>query len=288
MMRKPIDSDSADPIHRGRGFPCPPGWILGLALPVICGCAEWGKPRPTLPEPYQVVRGPLIVHSDSLRPTQPQLVDELAARREDLCRQLALSIPEEPVEIYLFGQAEAFRRFMNLHYPELPDRRAFFIEADHQPVVYAQCGDRLPEDLRHELTHAYLHAAVPQIPLWLDEGLAVYYETPRSSGGLNRKYLEWFANRLAAGLWQPDLARLEQLPPTTDMGRGDYAEAWAWVHFLLHSAAERGDLLRGYLSQLRRAGDAEPLSRQLRRGLERPEAALGDYVRALVSRRGPG
>jgi hypothetical protein len=72
------------------------------------------------------------------------------------------------------------------------------------------------------------------------------------------------------------------------MSRGDYAEAWAWVHFLLHSAAERRDLLRGYLSQLQRGQGAEPLSRPLRRGLERPEAALGDYVRSLVSRWGAG
>ena len=45
------------------------------------------------------------------------------------------------------------------------------------PASTGQLGERQFEaDLRHECTHALLHAALPYVPLWLDEGLASLYE----------------------------------------------------------------------------------------------------------------
>ena len=62
-------------------------------------------------------------------------------------------------------------------------RRAFFVETDTQLSVYAQWGDRVAEDLRHEVTHGYLHAVVPNVPLWIDEGLAEFLRgSARSTG----------------------------------------------------------------------------------------------------------
>ena len=78
------------------------------------------------------------------------------------------------------------RSFFRDRYPDFPKRRAFFVETDTQLAVYAQWGDRVAEDLRHEVAHGYLHAIVPSIPLWLDEGLAEYFEVPRGQNGLNR------------------------------------------------------------------------------------------------------
>ena len=49
------------------------------------------------------------------------------------------------------------------------------------------------DDLRHEMTHAYLHAVVPNVPLWLDEGLAKYFELPRQQHGLNQPYVRQVA-----------------------------------------------------------------------------------------------
>ena len=39
-------------------------------------------------------------------------------------------------------------------------------------------GDHLRTDLRHELTHALLHGVLKDVPLWLDEGLAGFFELP--------------------------------------------------------------------------------------------------------------
>ena len=48
-------------------------------------------------------------------------------------------------------------------------------------------------DLRHECTHALLHAVLPAVPLWLDEGLAKYFEVQRASRAYGHPYLSSFA-----------------------------------------------------------------------------------------------
>ena len=141
----------------------------------------------------------------------------------------------------------------------------------------------MAEDLRHEVTHAYLHSVVPQLPLWLDEGLAEYFEVPRGYEGLNRPHLERLADKFERGRSQPDLARLEQFRSSFDMTQDDYAESWAWAHFLLHSRLEHRELLQAYLRELRRDGFAEPLSPRLDRMLGEPEAAFIEYVRQLAA-----
>ena len=67
------------------------------------------------------------------------------------------------------------------------------------------------------------------------------------------------------GRWRPDLRRLEQFPPSYDMTQDDYAEAWAWVHFLLRSQPERRDALRAFLADLRQEGQSAPISARLYR-----------------------
>ena len=55
-------------------------------------------------------------------------------------------------------------------------------------LVYTYWGDRIQQDLRHELTHALLHSVLKDVPLWLDEGLAEYFELPPASWkGVNHR-----------------------------------------------------------------------------------------------------
>lgn len=256
--------------------------ILLVAIPAG-GCAGLWKVSATLPDRHTLVREQLVIQSDFPLAAHHRLLEELTARRLDLSRRLALPVSDEPIHVYLFESGDRFGAFMRLHHPEFPRRRAFFVETDTRLVVYAHWGDRVAEDLRHEVTHAYLHSVVPQLPLWLDEGLAEYFEVPRGRSGMNATHLERLRAQLEQGQWQPDLRRLEQFQSVFDMTQDDYAESWAWVHFLLHSRPEHRELLQGYLGELRREGFAEPLSLRLARTLPRPEAALIEYVRQVAA-----
>ncbi len=250
------------------------------------GCVQPMTARLTLPASHTVVRDQLVVHSDFPLAARHRLLEELTARRADLKDRLGVPGSDEPIHVYLFEKPRRFGGFVRLYYPDFPPRRAYFLETDTQLRVYAQWGDRVAEDLRHEVTHAYVHSVVPHLPLWLDEGLAEYFEVPRGWRGLNRAHLELLAGRLQGGPWHPNLAQLEALGRPFEMTQEQYAESWAWVHFLLETSPERRALLREYLQDLRREGSADPLSTRLDRRLVEPERDLVEHVRCLAAAAG--
>ena len=57
--------------------------------------------------------------------------------------------------------------------------------------------------------------------------------------------------------WQPNLGPAGTLTDAGQMDQRDYAEAWAWVYFMLHSDPENRELLISYLADLRTDGGAE-------------------------------
>lgn len=160
---------------------------------------------------------------------------------------------------------------------------ASFNATDSRLEVYAHWSDRVAEDLRHEVTHGYIHSVVPNTPLWLDEGLAEYHEVPDATNGVNHEHVRWLVAGLKSGEWKPDMARLERLGPADGMTRADYAEAWAWVHFFFHSGG-RGwhDLPGEYLRRLRQHGSTEPLSVAISRIDERACDELIMHIQRLA------
>jgi len=256
------------------------GLSFGLTLG---GCAHtWSvRSQPTLPLRHEMVRGQLVIRSDEPLPPDHRLLGEIVAQRAELLGLLNLPTSNEPIHVYLFSSHERFREFMQARFPHLPDRRAFFVEKDTALEIYAHWGDRVAEDLRHEVTHGYLHSVVPRIPLWIDEGLAEYFEVPRGQHGLNRPHVALLTQRTAAG-WQPHLRRLEVLSAPDDMDQGDYAESWAWVHLLLHSRNEQRELLRNFLSDVRTTAAPPPLSARLARQWANPDQVLAAYVPQLA------
>ncbi|MBN2217845.1 MAG: hypothetical protein JW719_10775 [Pirellulales bacterium] len=252
-------------------------WLWPMVMIVIVGCASPMAPRPTLPDRQEFTRDQLVFHTNGSLPAHHRLVAELAGRRVDLSQDLMLPVSDEPIHVYVFEDARAFNEFVGIHHPDLPRRRAFFLENDTRLAVYTQWGDRVAEDLRHEITHAYLHSVIPNLRLWLDEGLAEYYELPRGCRGVNRPHVDLLVKRLAEDTWRPDLPRLESLETTAVLTQVDYAECWAWIHLMLDGDSSRREILREHLRELCSTGRASPLSERLR-------AAGGDPNQELVFR----
>jgi len=246
--------------------------LLGLA------CATTVERRTELPLESLLRREQLVIHSDFEMPSRHRLVEDLVAQRTAVAETLALPLSDEPIHIYLFESPGRYRDFVERKYPEFPDRRAIFVETDTQLSVYAQWGDRVAEDLRHETSHGYLHAVTPNLPLWLDEGLAEYFETPRGTAGYNRPHVAILKQELADNRWTPDLQRLEHITSSAALSRRDYAESWLWVYWLLHTEPHRRELLRGYLTRLREEAIAPPLSLEIRQAEARPDLLLTAYL----------
>jgi hypothetical protein len=259
------------------------GLLIAGVLLASSACRTLTTPAPlaALPERNTIIRDQLVIHSDFGLSPDHRLIEELAARRGDVAELLRLPKTEEPIDIYLFNSADTFREFITRHHPELPRRRAFFVKTDTRLAVYAHWGDRVAEDLRHEVAHGYLHAAVPNLPLWLDEGLAEYFEVPRGHHGLNTPHVAQLQATAAQDEWRPNLRRLEALASPGAMTQLDYAESWAWVHFLLETTDERRAVLRDYLQTLRREGAAPPMSVAVRAVHFEPDRTLLEYVNGL-------
>jgi len=246
---------------------------------VLAGCARLSAP-PTLPVGHSTVFDQLVIYSDFPLPRQHRLFDELVALRGHVADTLDLPPGEEPIHVYLFKNEHRYKAFMLKHYPDFPQRRAFFVETDTRLEVYAHWGDRVAEDMRHEVSHGYLHAVVPNLPLWLDEGLAEYFETPRGAGGFHRQHARHLAEQVAAG-WRPDVKRLGRLTSVPELTQLDYAESWAWVHYLLHHEPAGRKLLADHLQSLRTTRRARPLSARLRELRFDPDRTLLEYIRSF-------
>jgi hypothetical protein len=251
-----------------------------VAMAIVMGCR--GLPQPNAaPRTYELNAGQLRFISDFELPVDHRLVRELAAERNEVSQTLGLPQTNEPIVVYLFSDAERYRHFLSRYFPSVPSRRAFFIETDTSLSVYAHWSDRVAEDLRHEVAHGYIHAAAPGMPLWLDEGLAEYFEVPRGYGGLNRPHLELLSDMAEHGSWQPNLGKLEQLTNAAEMEQMHYAEAWAWVYFLLNSEPRKRELLTNYVAELSMHGRGEPLSARLAALSMEPERTLAEYLAEL-------
>jgi hypothetical protein len=257
-------------------------WYLAI-LVIAAGCQLAGPG--TVPDRHQVTRDQLVFYSDVKLPLHHRLLDDLTAVRGRICQKLDLPVSDEPIAVYLFGDEERYRSFMDENYPGFPNRRAIFLEDDTTLKVLAYWGAHVAEDLRHEVTHGYLHAVIPNLPLWLDEGLAEYFEVGRDRAGLNPTHLAALASADREGCWSPDLRRLEGLRNSDTMSQLDYAESWLWVHFLLESAPNAARLLQDQLLQLRLTGQPAHFADEMDKVF--PDAAnqLVEHLRHLA--RGP-
>ncbi len=239
--------------------------VLLCLLPALVGCRIPAL-APAASEPGRlIVREQLVIDTDFALPAEHRLLDELAALRTRIHQDLALPASERPIHVRVFATEPAYRAYMQRNYPAVAGRRAFFVRSDTELAVYAWWGDHIAEDLRHEVTHGYLHSTLPSLPLWLDEGLAEYYETPASFRGRHNGHIRLLLAELRDGRWHPNLDRLQHLDALEEMQHLEYAESWLWTHFLLQTTESRQALLKTYLQDqiLGKQADQTPLPERL-------------------------
>lgn len=249
-----------------------------MLVSCLAGCPATTSQLTSLPDRYEVESKNLIVRSDlKIKADNPLLV-ELTGIRDEVVDLLKLPTPSRPVVIHLFGDENRYSTYMHERHPNLPSRRAFFIGSPTELGVYAHWSDKVAEDLRHEYTHGVLHSCLKSVPLWLDEGLAEYFETaPGTPRRLHREHTERLSIALTNG-WRPDFARLEKIEDVSLMGRADYQEAWAWVHYLLNDAADGRELLVEYCATLKKTSKPPRLADKLRSHYPDAEMRLASYI----------
>ena len=144
----------------------------------------------------------------------------------------------------------------------------FTSTAQISSLLMQPSAERLVATIIHEATHqiAYncsLHTRYADIPQWVSEGLAVFFETPdlrssqgwRNIGGVSASRLAQFRHYLATRPPESlrslveDNKRFRQTGTALDA----YAEAWALQHFLITMR------LSAYVRYLRKLSEKSPL-----------------------------
>ncbi|MCC6494162.1 MAG: hypothetical protein IT424_14205 [Pirellulales bacterium] len=264
-MNRPLTSD----LSRRR-------FLAGGALGGLAWLASQRKASSQAPAVWVDRRkyGPFqCMASFSLTPLEA-VFEELAQLQIELTRTLATPPGDQTVDLYLLADQRGHRAFLGELYPGLPYRRALYVQRAGRGAVYAYRHPELAIDLRHECTHALLHASLPAVPLWLDEGLAEYFEMPpgeRAFGHPHQRALRW---HLRLGILRT-VESLERLRDLAQMGSLEYRFSWAWVHFMLHGPAAAHRALVEHLAEIRRGQTRAVLSQRLR-------SAVPDLDRRLV------
>jgi hypothetical protein len=253
-----------------------------VCLTLAFGCRTVNTVPVGLPKQSALENDHLLVRSDLKLPKNHPILEDLDSLRDEIADELNLPLQKQPVTVYLFSDEVRYSQYLQTRYPLLPPRRAYFIGTTKELAVYTFWGDRIQEDLRHEYTHGVLHASLVDVPLWLDEGLAEYFEVTTEPRGLNRDYAARLASNLSQG-WKPDLDRLETLEKVEDMQKGDYLESWAWVHFLIHHSEETRDVLVGYLHELRTNGRPGSLARRLRDAIPSADQRFAVHAASMTT-----
>lgn len=240
-----------------------------LFVPLVAAQGRW---------PDERTAGAFLCHADFRLDGYGHLLHELSQLQRDLMRTLGTGEPREPIHLFLFDRQATYEGYVKLYFPDVPSRRALFIKERGPGMVFAHRSPEFEIDVRHEGTHALLHADLPLVPLWLDEGLAEYFEVAYDERAFDNPHLGKV--RWSVRLGQvPKLERLEQLDDLKQMGSSEYRQAWAWVHFMLHSSPDAHEELVNYLADIRAQTPPGQLSQRLRRRIPNLEQKFIEHFR---------
>ncbi len=169
------------------------------------------------------------------------------------------------------------------------DLSGFFLRAPDKNYILVRLDaeeDHPYANVYHEYTHYALRKESAWLPLWLNEGLAQFYENTDIGdkmvwlGQANPDELRFLA--------RTDLLPIETLlkvdsrsPYYHDEQKGSvfYAESWALTHFLIASDRIQGThRMHDYAERLAQGEDAVSAAREVFGDLDKLQQGLSDYV----------
>jgi tetratricopeptide (TPR) repeat protein len=190
--------------------------------------------------------GVSTAHVEVLTDGGREVAERVATRLEQLRSALAIATPalvveSAPVQVIVFRD-DAVARSYAPRWRGLQDEVAGFFHGgpDRRRLLFVDDKGRTPSVAQHEYTHALLDAAFPDLPLWLNEGLAEYFATFHVEGDHARAgaplaaHVGWFEDHDLMSL--PDLFAVAHGSSAYHEGdrRGTfYAQSWLLVHMLL-------------------------------------------------------
>ena len=143
--------------------------------------------------------------------------------------------------------------------------------------------------IRHEGFHQYLDTLAKDVPPWLNEGMAEYYQGSRSAlgrpspGRLQPRHLRSLA--LMRGKGRVPVEELTRMPYPKFYANpiNNYAQGWALVHFLRRSTRRNRAIMDRLLQGLKAGKPYDAVRKEAFAGVDMKhlDAKFWEYVRAL-------
>ena len=247
-------------------------FVLGIA--VFMGWTIRRAASGSSPWTSEFTAGAFVFRSEfPLRDVQ-DLISDIGDLQSEIEDTLGIACNDREIQVHLFRNKLSYQRYLQVRVPDGAKRQAFYMPGTDAGRIYAYRHRGLETDVRHETTHALLKNALPYVPLWLDEGLAEYFEVPAVRRSQGDGHLAEITRAIRWG-WKPDLPALEEKREFLELGAQDYRDAWLIVHFLIRGPVGARQALRGYLQEIDSGAAPTPISRRLRQ-------QFGDYEGEIV------
>lgn len=262
-------------------------FLLLVAIWLVAPSFVWAQSQlPDREWPHETKVDIFQFHSDFELNDRERIEQILGHLRQDISESLKLAPQQSMIHVVLFSNAKEYSRYMHHYFPSIVPRRAIYLQDRGPGMLFTYWHDDIDIDLRHEAVHAVLNQSGVQLPLWLDEGLAEYFEIPKERRYAHNAYILDTVGRTSTGI-VPSLMQLEKLTNMAEFSEADYRDSWAWVHFLLHRREETQQLLIDYLNRHRKRSPQPLLSRQLAEIMSDPTAEFQDHFAKISSKGSP-
>ena len=201
------------------------------------------------PRYRMVVRAPFVVAGDVSTVEIGRYYEQVILPTADaLGRLYTESKPNEPILVLLFAREEDYRR----HTQRLFSNAGFSIYGYYEPAART-IGINLASGtgtLVHELTHALLDFDFPNMPLWLNEGIASLHEQAEIRGGERAKilgHINWRYPIVVDEIQAGRLQSIRELLASKDEFRGPQERVnYAHARYLCLYLQQRGQLVSLY------------------------------------------
>ena len=147
--------------------------------------------------------------------------------------------PDRKFRVYLFSGERGYLTYLKNVLGTQPESTAgVYIPILKQLLIW-NLPDRenMMRTVRHEGFHQYLDSLASDVPVWFNEGMAEYYEIAGrergqwTEGAVHPEHLRYFDSSSAKVYELADFMKLPRETFYRDM-TGNYAQAWAIIHFL--------------------------------------------------------
>jgi hypothetical protein len=204
-------------------------WMALASSMLFFGCKSISNST-AIPSFYRYDRDGLVFHTDHA--INSGLINEMIDFKKSLAQFFETESPPE-IEIFLFSDREHLSDYVQQWRPHYPNRRALYVRKGNTHRIYAYQDKEIEKDIRHEMTHVFVQQSSSEVPLWLDEGMAEYFEACHVEGQINSVHLEHLKAVAANESWKPDFERLQKSEDPYQFTQLNYAEAWLWVHWMM-------------------------------------------------------